>query len=146
MMGAKIEKKVSMFGGFEMRNPFGLTIGQGCSIGLRVLLDAREGLKIGKNVTSASEVMIWTRHHDYNSPDFKASGAEVVIEDYAWICSRATILPGIKIGKAAIVASGAVVTKDVEPFAVVGGVPAKKNGERQQMDYRYCPFIEMHVV
>ena len=54
----------------------------------------------------------------------------MVIEDYVWIASRATILPGVTIGKGAVVACGAVVTKDVEPMTVVGGVPARKIGER----------------
>lgn len=52
-------------------------------------------------------------------------GGNVIIDDYVWIASRATILPGVHIGRGAVVASGAVVTKDVPPLAIVGGVPAK---------------------
>ncbi|WP_370630610.1 DapH/DapD/GlmU-related protein [Mucilaginibacter sp. 21P] len=74
--------------------------------------------------------MIWTLHHDYNSPDFAQAGAPVVIEDYAWVCSRAIILPGVTIGRGAVVAAGAVVTRDVAPYTVVGGTPAKKIADR----------------
>jgi acetyltransferase-like isoleucine patch superfamily enzyme len=63
----------------------------------------------------------------------------VIIEDYVWICSRAIILPGVRIGKGAVVASGSVVTKDVEPWDVVGGVPAKKIAEREKKQYNYIP-------
>lgn len=59
--------------------------------------------------------------------------------DYCWICSRAIVLPGVNIGEGAVVAAGAVVCKDVEPWSVVGGVPAKKIGERERKGYDYVP-------
>ncbi len=82
-------------------------------------------LKIGNNVSIAGEVRIYTMQHDVDSPDFAEVGAPVVIEDYVVIGTRVTILPGVHIGKGAVIASGAVVTKDVAPFTVVGGVPAE---------------------
>jgi Acetyltransferase (isoleucine patch superfamily) len=60
-----------------------------------------------------------------------------LIEDYVFIGPRAIILPGVKIGKGAVVAAGAVVTKDVAPFSVVGGVPAKIIGERKIKNLSY---------
>lgn len=138
--------KISMFAGFEIRNPKGLTIGNGSSIGPRVTLDARRNLTIGENVTIASEVMIWTLHHDYNDEFFKTVGKEVIIEEYVWVCSRSIILPGVKIGKGAVVASGSVVTKDVEPYAIMGGIPAKKIGERDKKEFKYSPYYKMHLV
>lgn len=143
--GARIESKVSIFSSVNIRNFKGLTIHSGCSIGPKVLLDARRGLKIGHNVTIAYDAIIWTLHHDYNSSTFHTVGAPVEIEDFAWICSRAIILPGVKIGKGAVVASGAVVTKDVEPFSVVGGIPAKKISDRNQ-DLDYSPYYNLHIV
>lgn len=75
----------------------------------------------------ATEVMIWTAHHDYNDVHFGVRGGEVVIGDYCWICARAIILPNVKIGEGAVVAAGAVVTKDVEPWSVVGGGTGKED-------------------
>jgi acetyltransferase-like isoleucine patch superfamily enzyme len=61
----------------------------------------------------------------------------VIIEDYVWLCFRSIILPGVKLGKGCVVASGAVVTKDVPPFTVVAGVPARVVGTRNQsLTYR----------
>ena len=72
-----------------------------------------------------------------NDPEFGVKGAPVIIEDYAWVSSRTTLLPGVTIGKGAVVAAGAVVTKSVEPYTVVGGVPAKKIGERsKELNYK----------
>lgn len=138
-MGSKIAKGVSIYRNGYIWEGSNIEIGTGSTIGFKVHLDDRLGIKIGENVTIASEVMIWTLHHDYNDIQFKGIGGPVVIEDYAWICSRAIILPGVIIGKGAVVASGAVVTKDVAPWSVVGGVPAKKISEREKKQYNYIP-------
>lgn len=130
LLKAGIGKKVGLYRGFEVRAPWKMKIGNSTIIGHNAMLDARMGLSIGSNVNLSNEVMIWTLHHDYNSPDFAQAGAAVTIEDYAWICSRAVILPGVKIGKGAVVAAGAVVTRDVEAYTVVGGTPAKKIADR----------------
>lgn len=143
--GAKIAKDVAMFASIEVRNPQGLVIGNGCSIGPKVLLDARRGLKIGNSVTIAYDAIIWTLHHDMNASDFRTIGANTTIDDYAWICSRSIILPGVHIGEGAVVASGAVVTKDVPPYTVVGGIPAKKIGERNQ-NLNYSAYGQIHMV
>lgn len=116
-----------------------LKIGAGSTIGFHNMLDSRRGIEIGKNVCLASNVTIWTLHHDYNDANFKVVGAKVTIGDYCWLCSHCIILPGITIGEGAVVASGAVVTKDVEPWTVVGGVPAKKISERKRQKYNYNP-------
>ena len=70
--------------------------------------------------------------HDPQSPDFAIRGGPVVIEDYAWIGGRAVILPGLRIGEGAVVATGAVVTKDVPPYTIVGGVPDTRSGSAQR--------------
>ena len=143
--GANIANDVAMFASIEVRNPQGLVIGNGCSIGPKVLLDARKGLKIGNSVTIAYDAIIWTLHHDMNASDFRTIGATTTIDDYAWICSRSIILPGVHIGEGAVVASGAVVTKDVPPYTVVGGIPAKKIGERNQ-NLNYSAYGKIHMV
>jgi acetyltransferase-like isoleucine patch superfamily enzyme len=88
-------------------------------------LDLRGGIEIGADVSISPQVMIITAQHDLNDPRFKYVSGRVVIEDHAWIGSRATIMPGVTIGRGAVVAAGAVVSRDVEPLTVVGGVPAR---------------------
>ena len=92
---------------------------------------------IGNHVDIASSVMIYNSEHDLEKADFSARTEPVKIEDYVFIGPRAIILPGVKIGKGAVVAAGAVVTEDVPDFAIVGGVPAKVIGERKNKNPNY---------
>ena len=137
LSGAKISKDVMFYPGFSIRNPQGLEIEDGVNIGPKCLLDARKGLLIRKNAVIAYEAIIWSLNHDYNDIHFCGKGAKTEIGEYAWICSRSIILPGVKIGKGAVVASGAIVTKDVPDFAIVGGIPAKVIGYREEKNYQY---------
>lgn len=147
MMGAKIPMSTSVYGGIEFRNPKGLKIGNGTALGHRAILDARMGLDIGDSVCFGTEVMIWTLHHDYNDIHFKGVGGDVKIGDYVWLGSRCIILPGVHIGKGAVVAAGAVVTKDVPEFTIVGGIPAKPIGIREKKEYDYFPSdYKLHIV
>jgi acetyltransferase-like isoleucine patch superfamily enzyme len=132
LFGMKVGAGVGLYTGCEIRNAGGITIGKGTVIGNRCLLDGRRGIEIGEKVNISPEVFIWTLHHDYNDPGFIQIGAPVKIGKYAWICSRAIILPGVEIGEGAVVASGAVVTKNVPPYTVVGGIPAKKISDRNR--------------
>ncbi|MDW7775647.1 MAG: acyltransferase [Methanosarcinales archaeon] len=86
---------------------------------------------IGDNVMMSGDVKVITRNHEFKDIEIPmnlqgySDYFPVIIEDDVWIGTRVIILPGVHIGKGAIIAAGAVVTKDVEPFSIVGGVPAK---------------------
>lgn len=123
--------------GVRVFNPRGIKIGEGTIIGYGTFIDGRDSVTIGNHTDIASEVMIYSSEHDINDLEFSAILAPVTIGNYVFIGPRAIIMPGIKIGDGAIVAAGAVVTKDVAPFAVVGGVPAKEIGERKLKNPKY---------
>jgi len=117
--------------------PNNISIGEDSIIGDHVFLDGRATLSIGNHVDIASSVMIYNSEHDIESTDFHAILEAVKIEDYCFIGPRVIILPGVKIEKGAIVAAGAVVTQNVPPFKIVGGVPAKVIGERKNKNLKY---------
>jgi len=126
----KIGSKSYVYRGAMIRWPWKIEIGNNTIIGDHAILDGLYQLKIGNNVNLSTGVWIWTAQHDKNSPYFDIVGGPVVIEDYVWISCRTVILPNVTIGKGAVVCAGAVVTKDVTPFTVVAGVPAKEIGIR----------------
>ena len=121
----------------EFYAPERIVVGEHVTIGDSAFLDGRSGLSIGSSVNLGSHVTIYTREHDVHSPDFAETGAPVTIGDRAWVSSHAIVLPGVSIGEGAVVAAGAVVTKDVDPFTIVGGNPAKPIGRRStQLSYQ----------
>lgn len=135
--GAKIGRGGTIHMGCHFFSLRGLEIGEDTKIGTGAFLDGRAPLIIGNHVDIASEVMIYNSEHDVNSENFQATEEPVEIGDYVFIGPRSIILPGVKIGCGAVVAAGAVVTSDVPPFAIVGGVPAKVIGERKLRNPRY---------
>lgn len=127
---------IHMFASFY--NPTNIKIGRDSIIGEWAVLDGRAPLTIGDHVDIASNVMIYNAEHDVHSKDFtKARMEKVIIEDYVFIGPRAIILPGVTIGRGAVVGAGAVVTKDVPSLTIVGGVPAKEIGMRDESTLTY---------
>lgn len=128
----ELAPKAIIYYGAEIRSHSRLRIGNS-SIGDKAILDARNGIEIGNYVNLSTGVQIWTEQHSHDDPWFRCisgSSFRVKIDDRAWIGPRVTILHSVHIGEGAVVAAGSVVTKDVEPFAIVAGIPAKKIGER----------------
>lgn len=120
----------------EFYAPENIVIGEYCTIGDSCFLDGRSGITMGNSVNLGSHVSIFTREHDVDSPYFAETGAPVVVGDHAWVSSHAIVLPGVTVGEGAVVAAGAVVVRDVEPFMVVGGNPARPIRPRNR-DLRY---------
>jgi acetyltransferase-like isoleucine patch superfamily enzyme len=109
----------------------GVHIGTGSTLDQNAWLDGRGGLFIGNHVATGPGVMLLTADHDPQCPQFSGRLKPVHVGDRAWLGARALVLPGVTIGEGAIVAAGAVVTRDVPPHAIVGGVPARIIGQRQ---------------
>ena len=126
-------KGVNVQMGCRFLNGRKVSIGARSVINFGSLLDGRKfTIEIGENVSIGPEASILTLGHDPQCPDFSDRGGEVKIGDRVWIGYRAIILPGVSVGEGAVVAAGAVVTRDVEPFTIVAGSPAKKIGERNR--------------
>lgn len=112
-----------------------VTIGDDCFIGAYAALYGHGGLTIGDEVLIAPQAVIVPANHTFADPSvpIRLQGETrrgVVIEDDVWIATRAIVLDGVTVGRGAVVAAGAVVTRDVPPYAVVAGTPARVVGER----------------
>lgn len=105
--------------------PWNLKLGCAVAIDDDVNLYSVDKITIGSKVAISREAFICTASHDITKPNRPLVTAPITICDGVWIGARAIILPGVTIGEGAIVAAGAVVARDVPPFTVVGGNPAK---------------------
>jgi putative colanic acid biosynthesis acetyltransferase WcaF len=121
----------------EFYAPERIVIGEHTTIGDSAFLDGRSGLEIGSSVNLGSHVTVYTRQHDIDASDFAEVGAPVRIKDYAYVGSHSIILPGVTIGQGGVVGAGSVVTKDVDPYTLVAGIPAQFRRHRSRdLEYR----------
>ena len=145
--GVRLGSRVVIYGGAEIREPKGVSIGEGSVIGHRAILDGRRGLSIGRHVNISTGVWLWTLEHDPADRAFGVKGGPIVVEDYVWLSAGVQVLTGVTIGEGAVVAAGSVVTKDVPPFAIVAGIPGRVIGERPRSlayspsDFPFMPFV-----
>lgn len=114
-----------------------ITFGNNVALNRNVLINARGGGRIivGNDVLIGPNVVIRSNNHRFESLDIPINSQGVtlgciIIEDDVWIAANCVILPNVKIGKGAIIGAGSVVTRDVEPYSIMGGIPAKKIGSR----------------
>jgi acetyltransferase-like isoleucine patch superfamily enzyme len=137
LAGNSIGKDCAVHRGVRIFRFGGVQIGRGSIINNGVYLDARRGIRIGDNVNIAHDVKIYTLGHDIDDAGFASRGAAVEIADYVCIFAGAAIMPGVVIGRGAVVYPGAVITKNVSPFDVVGGNPARVIRRRRLTDPQY---------
>ena len=132
---ARFGTGIAMQGCKNMSLADGVRIGRGCQL---YAVDASGGLiRIGKQVAIGPGTVLRAANHCFDSLEkpIMLQGhlyGEIVIEDDVWIAANCTITPGTRIGHGAVVGAGAVVTRDVEPYAIVGGVPARVIGSRRK--------------
>ena len=134
--GITLLPRVSLKDGVILNaNTGSITIGERSWLGPYCVIYGNGGVDIGRDVMIAAHTLITSVGHEHESLDVPMMNqplrlAPVRIEDDVWIGARCTLLPGITVGRGAIVGAGSVVTRDVAPWAIVGGVPARVVGQR----------------
>lgn len=120
-------KNLKVFGRVKLDMMRFITLGDNVTINENVVITAkRHEVTIGNNVILSAGCVVTSIGFDFNqSGPNRHDGADITIEDNVWIGANAVILPGVQIGQGAVIGAGAVVTKDVQPKTIVGGVPAK---------------------
>jgi len=119
-------------------NKANLVIGANSILG-RVELALHDQIKIGNNVCINDGVKLLSGSHNINDPVWRLVKKPIFIDDYVWIATNAIILPGVSIGKGAVIGAGAVVSKDVEPFTIMVGNPAKPLSKKREEVFKYNP-------
>ncbi|MDD5729657.1 MAG: acyltransferase [Candidatus Omnitrophica bacterium] len=129
-MMKKTGKKIYIFPPFRCSGPEGITLGNEVVIAENCVLGGQGGLTIGNFVMIGNNSTIITANHGFSLPDIPMlrqplAAAPVTINDDVWLGANVVVLPGVTIGQGAIVGAGAIVTKDIEPYSIVAGNPAK---------------------
>lgn len=125
LFGAKIRWSSNVLPSCRIWQPWKLTMGAYACLSAEVDCYAVAPITLSDNATVSQGVKLCTAGHDISSRIMELTTAPIVIDANAWVAGWAIVLPGVTIGEGAVVAAGAVVTKDVEPWTVVGGNPAR---------------------
>ena len=135
--GIKLGAGVVVHQGVRLMARNRLSVGEGTVINRSTLIDNRSDVSIGCHVSIAHDCRLYTTGHDHQSPDFGIRTKPVVIEDNAVLYASAVVMPGVTVGRGAVILPFSVVTRDVPPMTIVGGVPATLRGYRQgELNYR----------
>lgn len=123
-------------------NKSNLTIGAFTFVG-RVEIALHEKITIGNYVCINDGAKLLSASHDVSDPLWRHKKSPIFIDDYAWIATNAIILPGVKIGKGAVIGAGAVVSNDVKDYSIVVGNPAQEIVKKRTeiLNYNPCEFL-----
>ncbi|MEM6799641.1 MAG: WcaF family extracellular polysaccharide biosynthesis acetyltransferase [Planctomycetota bacterium] len=130
LFGAKIGEGVVIKPNVRIKYPWLLEIGDHCWIGQDVWLDNLAMVRIGSHVCVSQGAYFCTGSHNHQTRTFKLAEAPITVSDGAWLAAKCMLLAGVEVGANALVAAGSVVSKDVPPATIVGGVPARVLGDR----------------
>lgn len=129
--GARVGSRVNIYSSATIYYPWNLEIGNLSSIGEHAMIYNLGNISIGRQVTISQRAHLCAGTHDFEQPDFPLLKPPIGIGDQAWICADAFVGPGVKIGEGAVVGARAVVVKEVAPWTVVVGNPARFVRRRQ---------------
>jgi len=125
LFGAKIGKNVNVYSSATITFPWNLTIGDWSAIGENAKIYSVGKIVLGKKVTISQNAHLCAASHDFTDSSLPIVTKSIIISDQSWIAADAFIGPGVTIGEGAVVGARSAVFKNVEPWTVVGGNPAK---------------------
>ena len=130
LFGAKIGMGAHIYPGVRIWAPWNLVMGEGAGLGPGVDCYCVDKVEIGPWAVVSQRAFLCTASHDVRSKSFKLVTAPIKIGAYAWIAAEAFIGPGVKVGEGAVAGARACVSKDVHPWTIVVGNPARRIGKR----------------
>ncbi len=125
LFGARVGKGVVIHPCVNIKFPWKLSIGDHSWIGQRAWLDNLDRLTIGNNVVISQGAMIIQGSHDYKKVDYPTFTGPVVLEDGSWVGAGAIVTLGVRIGSHAVLSVGSVATKNLDPYMIYQGNPAR---------------------
>lgn len=125
LFGAHVGKGVCIKPRFRVKFPWRLSISDNTWLGEGVWIDNLVEVEIGADCCISQDVYLCTGSHDWTKPTFDLVTKRLSIDDGSWICARAAVAPGVKIGRGAVLTMGSLAASDLKPWTVYQGVPAR---------------------
>lgn len=132
LFGAKLGRNCHVYPKAVIWAPWNLHCEDVVAIADEAIVYNQSQITLRSHSTVSQQAYLCSATHDYDDPTFPMTSAPIVIGRYAWICARATVLPGVVIGDGAVLGLGSVASRDLEPWSVYAGLPAKKIKERKK--------------
>jgi putative colanic acid biosynthesis acetyltransferase WcaF len=130
--GATIGRDCHIYPKAQIWAPWNLVCGALSSVADGAIVYNPQTITLGSHSVVSQYAYLCGATHDYDHPDFPLISSTIVIGDYAWVCARASVLPGVAVGEGAVLGLGAVAAKDLEPWGVYAGSPARRVKDRKQ--------------
>ena len=128
--GAKIGSDCHIYPHARIWAPWNLICGDVVAVADEANIYNPMPIVLSSHCTISQQAYLCGATHDHNHPDFPLISASIEIGAYAWICARATVQPGVRVAEGAVLGLGAVATKNLEPWSVNVGIPARKIKDR----------------
>ena len=130
--GATMGKACHVYPAARIWAPWNLFCGYQATIADGAIVYNPKPVTLGSHTIISQDAYLCGATHDYEDPNFPLISFEISIGDFAWVCARATVQPGVSIGEGAVLALGAIATHDLDPWSVYAGIPARKIKNRTQ--------------
>jgi len=125
LFGARIETPVLIMDGVIVWHPWSLTMHRYCTLGRGVEVYNYAHITIGEQATVSQDTYLCSASHDFEDPTMPLTYKPIAIGAHSWVAARCFVAPGITVGEGAVVGACSVVVKDVPPWTVVAGNPAR---------------------
>jgi putative colanic acid biosynthesis acetyltransferase WcaF len=128
--GAQLGSNCHFYPKARIWAPWNLVCADGVSLGDEAEIYNPSPVSMGSHVIVSQQAYICGATHDYNDPSFPLISFPMSLGAYSWVCARASVAPGVNVGEGAVLGLGSVVTRDLEPWTVYAGVPARRIKQR----------------
>jgi putative colanic acid biosynthesis acetyltransferase WcaF len=133
LFGAKVGARCHFYPGSKVWAPWNLRCEDRVTFADGVEIYNSSPMFFGSHAIVSQDAYVCGATHLYNEPEFRLVSFEMRIGAYSWICARAMVSPGVHVGEGAILGLGSVATKNLEPFGIYAGVPARKVKDRERL-------------
>lgn len=136
--GAKLGANVKIYPRASIWAPWNLVCADTVAVADEAIIYNPSVITLGSHSIISQQAYLCGAMHDYDDPQFTFMSLPISIGEYAWVCARASVQPGVRLGEGAILALGSVASRDLEPWTIYGGIPARPIKARKHIKQASC--------